>query len=89
LSNHNPINLFANNIIEKVLFRLPEIIHCEHGGKLNYIIATVLMALALLVRTRLAPVEADLQCNMQFLSCSYSCVSNRRAVARNLRHCSG
>jgi signal transduction histidine kinase len=55
------INTFAHNLIEWVVERLPAIIHRERGGVVNFIIATVLIVISLLVRLRIASVDAGLQ----------------------------
>ena len=55
------INTFAHNLIEWVVERLPAIIHRERGDALNFLIALVLMGLALLLRLEIAPVSAGLQ----------------------------
>jgi signal transduction histidine kinase len=41
--------------------RLPAIIHRERGGAVNFLIATALMGMALMVRMTIAPVDAGLQ----------------------------
>ena len=56
-----PVNTFAHNLIEWVVERLPAIIHRERSSSFNYVIAFVLMGVALLVRMTIAPVEAGLQ----------------------------
>ena len=61
MSASRHINTFAHNLIEWVVERLPAIIHRERGGALNYLIALVLMGIALLVRMLIAPVDAGLQ----------------------------
>jgi signal transduction histidine kinase len=53
--------LFAHNLVEWVVERLPDIIHRERGGAFNYLVAIALMGLALLVRMAIAPVDAGLQ----------------------------
>lgn len=55
------INSFAHNLIEWVVERLPAIIHRERGGSVNFLIATVLMGIALWVRMMIAPIDAGLQ----------------------------
>jgi signal transduction histidine kinase len=61
LSISKHINTFAHNLIEWVVERLPAIIHRERGGAFNYLVAMVLIGIALFIRTNLAPVDAGLQ----------------------------
>ena len=61
LSIRKPVNTFAHNLVEWVVERLPAIIHRERSGAVNYLIALVLMGLALAVRMLIAPVDAGLQ----------------------------
>ncbi len=55
------IKTFAHNLIEWIVERLPGIIHRERGGVFNYLVAIVLMGIALLMRMMIAPVNAGLQ----------------------------
>ena len=57
----NKINSLPHNFIEWVVERLPAIIYRERGGVFNYLIAILLMGVALLVRMEIAPVSAGLQ----------------------------
>ena len=55
------INVFAHNLVEWIVERLPDIIHRERGGAFNYLIAFALLGIALAVRMMIAPVNAGLQ----------------------------
>jgi diguanylate cyclase (GGDEF)-like protein/PAS domain S-box-containing protein len=61
LSINNYITTLAHNQTEWIVERLPAIIHRERSGVINYVVAIVLLGVALLVRLQLAPVEAGLQ----------------------------
>lgn len=55
------IEMTAHKLIEWVVERLPAIIHRERDGAFNYLVAIVLMGIALAVRMLIAPVTAGLQ----------------------------
>ena len=61
MSNNNPKNSFPHNLINWIVERLPALIHRESGGAINYLVATALVGIALLVRLFIAPVDAGLQ----------------------------
>jgi PAS domain S-box-containing protein len=61
LSNSKPINRLAHHLVEWIVERLPVIIYRERGGAFNYLVAIVLMGIALAVRMMIAPVNAGLQ----------------------------
>ena len=56
-----PVDALAHNLVEWVVERLPAIIHRERGGAFNYLIAALLMVVALAVRLLIAPVNVGLQ----------------------------
>ena len=55
------INSLKHNMIEWIVERLPSIIHRERGGSFNYLITIILFVIALIVRFKIAPVNAGLQ----------------------------
>ena len=61
MSISKSINTFANNLIEWVIERLPAIIHWERGGAFNYLVAIVLVGIALWVRLAIAPISSGIQ----------------------------